>query len=212
MATFLLIALVLFFISVIIGFIFNKKKEKAFEASLPDEVLKTKKFYKGSITRYVNQDECKTIIRYFVSKKTNTLTDFVPNDEILVHKSLVLFDKKREKVAIIPNIDEHGVTKIIPFSDIISLQPVEIAKNKKVTRGGICPITIGGYLWASSTTKMLKQIERVYVELKYRAYGKEQTFDIGIFDGITYSDRNNYANIIDEVNTVINKFHTVIAG
>lgn len=212
MTTFLLIAFVIFFISVIIGFIFNKKKEKAFEASLPDEVLKTKKLYKGRLSRYVNHVEVKTIIRYFVSKKTNTLTDFVPDDEMLVHKCLILFDKKREKVAIIPNIDEHGVTTVIPFSDIISLQPVEIAKNKQVTRGGISPISIGGYRWASVSRKTLKQIERVYVELKYHAYGKEHIFDINVFDGITYSDRSNYANIIDEVNTVINKFHTVIAG
>ena len=206
-----IIAIVLFFISVVIGFIYNRKKEKGFEANLPDDVLKTKKLYKGSLTRYVNNDEGKTILRYFVSKKTNTLTDFVPDDEILVNNCLVLFDKKREKIAIIKDIREHGVTKLIRFSDVISLQPVEISKNKKVTRGGICPIAIGGYTWASSTTKMLKEIERVYIEMKYRAYDKEQIFEISIFDGISYSDRNKYSKILDETNTVINKFHTVIA-
>ena len=212
MNTFIIIVLVLFFISVIIGFINNKKKEKSFEADLPDKVLKTKKLYKGSMARYVNQDECKTILRYFISKRTNTLSDFVPDDEILVNKCLVLFDKNRKKVAIIKDVTEHSATTIIQFSDIISLQPVEIAKNKKVTRGGICPISIGGYRWASVTTKMLKQIKRVYVELKYRAYGKGQVFEIPIFDGLSYSDSDKYEKIVEEVNTVINKFHTIITG
>lgn len=36
-------------------------------------------------------------------------------------------------MAIIKDIRNHGLTTSIPFKDIISLQPVEISKKKKVT-------------------------------------------------------------------------------
>ena len=211
MKTFILIAVAIFFVSVITGFIYNKKKEKKYEEGLPEDVVKTKKLYKGSVVRYVFQEEGKTIVRYFLSGRTNTLKDFVPNDEILINKSLILFDKKREKVAIIRDIENHGSTQIIPFDRVISLQPVEVSKRKKVTRGCISPISIGGYRWASVTTKNLKQIERIYIEIKYRAYDKDNTYEITVFDGISYEDQSKYTHIVDEVNKVINKFHTIIA-
>ncbi len=80
------------------------------------------------------------------------------------------------------------MSKTIAFSDIISLQPMEVSKTKKVTRGGISPISIKGYRWASSTTKILRQIERIYIEVKYHAYNQEKTFELPIFDGISYND------------------------
>lgn len=211
MGNIILIVVLLFIFSVVIAFIVNKKKEKAYENKMPEDVVKTKKVYKGSLICYINNKDEKTILRYFTSKVTNTIPDFVPNDEVLVNNSLILFDEKRGKIAIIQSIRKHGITQIIPFSDIISLEPVEISKQKKITRGGISPISIKGYRWASSTTKMLKQIERVYIEIKYRAYDQEKTCEITIFDGISYEDRSDYTKIVEEVNTIINKFHEVVA-
>jgi len=211
MGTFILICLVLFVIATFIMFVFNKRKEKRYEEGLTKDVLKTKKLYKGRIARYVNQDEEKTIIRYFISGKTNTLNDFIPCDEILVNNCLVLFDKQRQKICIIKDINNHSTFKSFHFSDIISLQPVEISKTKKITRGGISPISIGGYRWASVTTKRVREVERVYIEIKFKAYDKEQTYDLPVFDGLTYHDRDKYSAIVETVNTTINKFHNIIA-
>ena len=210
MGTFILIAIGLFFVGALIATILNKKKERNYETAFSDEVIKTKKVYKGSLSRYVDSKEGKTILRYFVGGKTNTLTDFVPTDEILVNNCLVMFDETRKRIAIINYIRKHGVAKTMQFEDVVSLQPVEISKTKKVTRGGISPIAIAGYYWSSSTTKMLKQVERVYIEIKYKAYNKEHVYEIPIFDGKSYSDENGYAKIVTKVNTVINKFHDVI--
>ena len=65
----ILIAVLLFIIAVFVSFIFNKKKEKQYEANFDEDVLKTKKDYKGSLNRYVNLREGKTILRYFHLEK-----------------------------------------------------------------------------------------------------------------------------------------------
>ena len=74
----ILIAVLLFIIAVFVSFIFNKKKEKQYEANFDEDVLKTKKDYKGSLNRYVNLREGKTILRYFPSGKTNTSMVLLP--------------------------------------------------------------------------------------------------------------------------------------
>ncbi len=207
--TTIIIIFILFIIAAIVMFVFNKSKEKAYENTLSEDVLKTKKIYKGSLTRYIDNKEEKTILRYFISKKTNTLSDFIPTKDMQVGKSLILFDKNRRKVAIIRDIENHGVSTVIPFSDIISLQPVEISKKKRVTRGGISPISIKGYRWVSSTTRTLKQVERVYIEIRYKAYGKEKIFELNIFEGLSYEDGKEYSKVVDKVNNVINVFHEI---
>lgn len=205
------IIIVAFIISVIIAVVLNKNKEKKFENSLSEAEIKTKKLYKGSITRYVNEESGKTILRYFTSGKTNTISDFTPTEDILVGNCLILFDEHRKKISIINDIRKHGHIEAVPFSDVVSLQPVEISKTKKVTRGGISPIAIAGYRWASVTTRRMKEIQRVYIEIKYNGYNKENTYEIPIFDGISYEDRSSYEKVVEKVNTVINKFHDIIA-
>lgn len=212
MGTIFVIAIALFLIAAIVAFVLNKNKEKKYEGSLSEDIVKTKKLYKGSMACYIDSNDCKTILRYFVSGKTNTLADFIPSDEILVNNCLILFDEHRKKLSIIQDIRKHGMTKTLLFSDVQSLEPVEISKTKKVTRGGISLISIGGYRWASSTTKMLKQIERVYIEIKYNAYNQEKTFELPIFDGISYNDRDDYAKVVETVNSIINKFHDIISA
>ena len=207
----ILIAVLLFIIAVFVSFIFNKKKEKQYEANFDEDVLKTKKDYKGSLNRYVNLREGKTILRYFPSGKTNTLNGFTPDDDLIVNRHLILFDNHRKIMAIIKDIRNHGLTTSIPFKDIISLQPVEISKKKKVTRGGISPISIKGYRWASSTTRIIKEIDRVYIEIKYHAFNKEKSYELVVFDGILYEDRSKYYDIVEEVNTVINKILSTVA-
>ena len=210
MGTFILIVVVLFIIVLLAGFVSNKNKEKKYEKIFTKDVIKTKKLYKGSLTRYIIPSEEKTILRYFISGKTNTIKDFIPDDEILVNNGLILFDRQRRKMSIIQDINKHGITTTIPFSDIISLEPIEISKTKKITRGGISPIAINGYRWASVTTKNLKQIERVYIEIKYKAYNKENTCDVTVFNGISYEDRGDYSLIVEEVNRIINKIHDTV--
>ena len=210
MGTFILIVVVLFIIVFLVSFVSNKKKEKKYEKIFNEDVIKTKKLYKGSLTRYIIPNEGKTILRYFTSGKTNTIKDFTPDDEILVNNCLILFDEQRKKVSIIHDINKHGITTVIPFSDIISLEPIEISKTKKVTRGGISPIAINGYRWASVTTKNLKQIERVYIEIKYKVYNKENICDVTVFNGISYEDRGDYSRIVEEVNRIINKIHDIV--
>ena len=210
MGTFILIVVVLFIIVLLAGFVSNKNKEKKYEKIFTKDVIKTKKLYKGSLTRYIIPSEEKTILRYFISGKTNTIKDFIPDDEILVNYGLILFDRQRRKMSIIQDINKHGITTTIPFSDIISLEPIEISKTKKITRGGISPIAINGYRWASVTTKNLKQIERVYIEIKYKAYNKENTCDVTVFNGISYEDRGDYSLIVEEVNRIINKIHDTV--
>lgn len=205
------IIIVAFIISVIIAVVLNKNKEKKFENSLSEAEIKTKKNYKGSITRYVNEESGKTILRYFTSGKTNTISDFTPTEDILVGNCLILFDEHRKKISIINDIRKHGHIETVPFSDVVSLQPVEISKTKKVTRGGISPIAIAGYRWASVTTRSMKEIQRVYIEIKYNGYNKENTYEIPIFDGISYEDRSSYEKVVEKVNIVINKFHDIIA-
>lgn len=61
------------------------------------------------------------------------------------------------------------------------------------------------YRWASSTTRIIKEIDRVYIEIKYHAYNKEKSYELVVFDGILYEDRSKYDDIVEEVNTVINK-------
>ena len=85
-----------------------------------------------------------------------------------------------------------------------------ICHAKKVTRGGISPIAINGYRWASVTTKNLKQIERVYIEIKYKVYNKENICDVTVFNGISYEDRGDYSRIVEEVNRIINKIHDIV--
>ena len=211
MGTFLLIGILLFIIASFVFFVFNKVKEKKYEENLAEDILKTKKIYKGRIARYINTKAGNTIIRYFISGKTNTINDFIPSDEIFVKNCLILFDEHQKKISIIKNISEHGTIKSLHFSDIISLQPVEISKTKKITRGGISPISVGGYRWASVSTKRVKEVERVYIELKYKAYGNEQTYDIPVFVGLTYKDRDKYSAIVEKVNFIINKFHNIVS-
>ena len=212
MSTFILIALLLFFGSAVIAFIINKKKENAFESALTDEVAKSKKLYKGSLSVYTDNTEEKTILRFFVSKRSYQVDAFIPSDEIMVNDSLFLFDKKRKKLAIIESVKNHKPIRTILFSDIMSLQPVEISKQKKVTRGGISPISVAGYRWASSTTRMQKQVERVYIDLKYKVYGKDNSYEIEVYNGIVYEDWNSYDKIVTRVNTIINEFHDIIVG
>ena len=207
----ILIAVLLFIIAVIVSFIFYKKKEKQYEANLDKDVLKTKKVYKGLINRYVNLREGKTILRYFQSGKTNTLSGFTPDDDLIVNSHLLLFDKNRKIMVIIKDIRNHGVPISIPSKDFISLQPVVISKKKKVTRGGISPISIKGYRWASSTTRIMKEIDRVYIEIKYHAFNKEKSYELVVFDGILLDeDRRKYEHIVEEVNTVINKILSTV--
>ena len=211
MGTFLLIGILLFIIASFVFFVFNKVKEKKYEENLAEDILKTKKIYKGRIARYINIKAGNTIIRYFISGKTNTINDFIPSDEIFVKNCLILFDEHQKKISIIKNISEHGTIKSLHFLDIISLQPVEISKTKKITRGGISPISVGGYRWASVSTKRVKEVERVYIEMKYKAYGNEQTYDIPVFVGLTYKDRDKYSAIVEKVNFIINKFHNIVS-
>ena len=84
-------------------------------------------------------------------------------------------------------------------------------RKKKVTRGGISPISIKGYRWASSTTRIIKEIDRVYIEIKYHAYNKEKSYELVVFDGILYEDRSKDDDIVEEVNTVINKILSTVA-
>lgn len=210
MGTIIVIIIVLFIIASLVGLVINKRKENNYEDHLTDDVIKTKKLYKGSVARYIDIKESKTILRYFTSGKTNTLMDFIPSDEILIGNCLIYFDEQRKKISIIQDIRKHGTSKTLQFSDIISLQPVEISKTKKVTRGGVSPISVNGYRWVSSSTKMLKQIERIYIEIKYKAYNQERTCDVTVFDGITYEDRDGYTKVVEEVNEIINKFHEII--
>ena len=210
MGTIIISVIVLFILASLIAFVSNKNKEKKFEQSITDAVAKTKKIYYGSLNRYIDYDQNKTILRYFPSGKMNTLADFIPTDEILANHSLVLFDDQRKKIAILPDIRKHGITTTMLYSDIISLQPVEVSKNKKVTRGGISPIAVAGYRWASSTTKMLKQIEHIYVDIRYKAYGKESSSTITFFDGISYEDRAAYEKIVAQVSQFINDFHDIV--
>lgn len=212
MGYFIFVVVILFFGSALIAAIINGKKQKEYENDLPESAVKNQKLYKGSMTMYVVEEENKTILRYFVSRKTNILADFIPHDEISVKNCLVLFDKERKKIAIVKDIRNHGTIITINFSDVISLQPVEISKRKKVTRGGISPISIAGYRWASTSTRMLKEVARVYIELKYKKYDKEFVYEIDVFDGLTYEDRDSYEKIVDKVNSVINKLHDIIAG
>ena len=207
MGYFILVVVILFFGSALIAAIINGKKQKEYENDLPESAVKNQKLYKGSMTMYV-VEENKTILRYFVSRKTNILADFIPHDEISVKNCLLLFDKERKKIAIVKDIRNHGTIITINFSDVISLQPVEISKRKKVTRGGISPISIAGYRWASTSTRMLKEVARVYIELKYKKF----VYEIDVFDGLTYEDRDSYEKIVDKVNSVINKLHDIIAG
>ena len=210
MGTIIVIIIVLFIIASLVGLVINKRKENNYEDHLTDDVIKTKKLYKGSVARYIDIKESKTILRYFTSGKTNTLMDFIPSDEILIGNCLIYFDEQRKKISIIQDIRKHGTSKTMFFSDVISLQPVEISKTKKVTRGGVSPISVNGYRWVSSSTKMLKQIERIYIEIRYKAYNQENTYDVTVFDGITYEDRDSYTKVVEKVNETINKFHEII--
>ena len=69
MSTFILIAIILFIVSTIIGYVINKKKEIKSEKGFSEEVIKTKKLYKGSLTRYTDRNEETTILRYFTRNK-----------------------------------------------------------------------------------------------------------------------------------------------
>ena len=211
MGTFILAAIIIFFGSAFVAAVINKIKEKKFEKGFFQEVVKTKKTYKGSLTRYTDKTGSKTYLRYFISGKMNTLTDFITTDEIIVNNYLVLFDEQHKKLAIIKDFTNHGVITTMNFSDLISLEPVEISTTKKVTRGGISPIAICGYRWASVTTKMLKEVERIYIEIKYNAHEKKQSYELTVFDGFVKEDVSEYKKIVTRVNETINKFHDVIA-
>ena len=53
--------------------------------------------------------------------------------------------------------------------------------------------------WASSTTRIIKEIDRVYIEIKYHAYNKEKSYELVVFDGILYEDRSKYDDIVEDV-------------
>lgn len=44
---------VLFYVSAVVAFVINKRKEKEYEKDLPEIVLKSKKTYEGSLNSYV---------------------------------------------------------------------------------------------------------------------------------------------------------------
>lgn len=212
MGTFIFIIIVLFFASAIIAFIFNKKKEKEYEKNLPEEILKTKKMHGGLLFSYINQKEGKTILRYFISKKVFTLENFIPTYDYLLKNCLVLFDENHKILSIIQDIETPGEIITIPFCDVISLQPVEISKSKKVTRGGISPITIMGYRWISVSTKRIKEISRTYIEMKYKAQGQEKNIKLNVFNGQTDATSWKYESIVDLVNDFINRFNKIVAN
>ena len=78
MGYFIFVVVILFFGSALIAAIINRKKQKEYENDLPESAVKNQKLYKGSMTMYVVEEENKTILRYFVSRKTNILADFIP--------------------------------------------------------------------------------------------------------------------------------------
>ena len=157
MGTFIFIAIAVFIIAAIISVIFKNSKEKEFEKQFPEDVIKSKKTYKGSLTLYTDQTEEKTILRYFLSGKINTLPGFISNNELIVGKTVILFDTIRKKLAIIKNIEKAEGVRTIPFSDVISLQPVQISNTKVISRGKVLPISIAEYSWTGGKTKTLKK-------------------------------------------------------
>lgn len=211
MGTFIFIVIVLFFVSAIVAFVFNKRKEKKFERDLPEAVLKTKKVYEGSLICYVNHQEEKTILRYFITKRTSIIENFVPTNEILIKKCLVLFDENRRVLCIVQDVTTQGAIITIPFSDVISLQPIEVSRSKKITQGGISPITLCGYIWISTKTKNLKEVSKIYIKLRYKVGSQEHDVDINVFNGITNEKMWRYEWLVDDVNTFINDFNKIVA-
>lgn len=211
MGTFIFIVIVLFFLSAVVGFVLNKRKEKEYERNFSEAVLKTKKVYEGSLNCYVSCQEDKTILRYFFTKKTYIIENFVPTNEILIKKCLVLFDENRRKLCIVQDVTTHGKIVTIPFSDVISLQPIEVSKSRKITQGGISPITICGYIWISTTTKNLKEVSKIYIKLRYKVGSQENEVEINIFNGITNEKMWRYEWLVEDVNTFINDFNKIVA-
>lgn len=211
MGTFIFIVIVLFFVSAVVSFVFNKRKEKEYERNFPEAVLKTKKVYEGSLSTYVSSEEKKTIFRYFLTKKTYVIENFVPTNEILIKKCLVLFDENRRRLCIVQDVTTNGTIITIPFSDVISLQPIEISKSRKITQGGISPITVCGYIWISAKTKNLKEVSRIYIKLRYKVGSQENAVEINVFDGITNEKMWRYDWLVEDVNTFINDFNKIVA-
>lgn len=211
MGTFIFIVIVLFFVSAVVAFVINKRKEKEYEKDLPEAVLKSKKMYEGSLNSYVNDQEEKTILRYFISKQTYTIENFIPTNEILIKYCLVLFDEQRERLSIVQDVTTPRAIITIPFSDVISLQPIEVSKSKKVTEGGISPITICGYRWISVRTKNLKEVSKISIKLRYKSGHQESSVDINVFNGITNEKMWRYESIVEEVNAFINEFNKIVA-
>lgn len=211
MGTFIFIVIVLFFVSAVVAFVINKRKEKEYEKDLPEAVLKSKKTYEGSLNSYVNDQEEKTILRYFISKQTYTIENFIPTNEILIKYCLVLFDEQRERLSIVQDVTTPGAIITIPFSDVISLQPIEVSKSRKVTEGGISPITICGYRWISVRTKNLKEVSKISIKLRYKSGHQESSVDINVFSGITNEKMWRYESIVEEVNAFINEFNKIVA-
>lgn len=211
MGTFIFIVIVLFFVSAVVAFVINKRKEKEYEKDLPEAVLKSKKMYEGSLNSYVNNQEEKTILRYFISKQTYTIENFIPTNEILIKYCLVLFDEQRERLSIVQDVTTPRAIITIPFSDVISLQPIEVSKSRKVTEGGISPITICGYRWISVRTKNLKEVSKISIKLRYKSGHQESSVDINVFSGITNEKMWRYESIVEEVNAFINDFNKIVA-
>lgn len=211
MGTFIFIAIAVFIIAVIISVIFKNSKEKDFEKQFPEDVIKSKKTYKGSLTLYTDQTEEKTILRYFLSGKINTLPGFISNNELIVGKTVILFDTIRKKLAIIKNIEKAEGVRTIPFSDVISLQPVQISNTKVISRGKVLPISIAEYSWTGGKTKTLKKIEHVYIEIKYKVQDCEMAYKLTYHEGPSNGDSKDYDKIIRATNIDINKINSIIA-
>ena len=195
MGTFIFIVIVLFFVSAVVAFVINKRKEKEYEKDLPEAVLKSKKMYEGSLNTYVNDQEEKTILRYFINRKTFTIENFIPTKEILIKYCLVLFDEQRERLSIVQDVTTPRAIITIPFSDVISLQPIEVSKSRKVTEGGISP----------------KEVSKISIKLRYKSGHQESSVDINVFSGITNEKMWRYESIVEEVNAFINDFNKIVA-
>ncbi len=62
MGNIVLIVIALFVVAFLFSFIQNKRKGKNYEATLVEKAYKTKKLYKGSLTRYIDRDAGYTIL------------------------------------------------------------------------------------------------------------------------------------------------------
>ncbi len=211
MGTFVLIAIAVFLVAGFINFIINKNKQGEFEKNLSSDIIKSKQLY-SDFTLYKDQQEEKTIIRFFIGGKTYTIAGFIPDDELKVHNTLVLFDKIRKKMAIMKDIRKYGYVIVIPFSDIISLQPVQVSNTKVISRGKVLPISKTEYSWAGGRTKTLKKIESVYIEIKYRVGEDEMSYKLTYHEGYSNGDSKDYDKIIRATNIHINKINHIIAS